>query len=167
MNKLGERIFALRTGRGMSQGDLAAALDVSRQAVSKWENGMGTPTPENIVAMSELFGVSTDHILLGKQSPAETEKAEKAPREQEGFGKRKLAQIIGIMLVALGVIISLIAFIGAFYAELLVFSLYMIAAGLFCILTSDDLRTKLFVFTILYIMAIVLIVALSEVFYTL
>ena len=88
MDKLGERIFALRTAKNMSQGDLAAALDVSRQAVSKWENGMGTPTPENIVAMSALFGVTTDYILVGKENAAE-EKAGEAPRAEEGFGKRK------------------------------------------------------------------------------
>ena len=38
---LGERIYELRTKKGMSQGDLAEALEVARQSISKWETGAG------------------------------------------------------------------------------------------------------------------------------
>ena len=158
MDKLGERIFALRTAKNMSQGDLAAALDVSRQAVSKWENGMGTPTPENIVAMSALFGVTTDYILVGKENAAE-EKAGEAPRAEEGFGKRKLAQIIGVALVSLGAVLSVF---GVVFTEVLVFTVYMIAVGLFCLWVREDLRYKIFNFTLIYIMLVAVLVAFCE-----
>ena len=55
---LGERIQALRRERGMSQEDLAEALDISRQAVSKWEKGLSYPDTGNLLALAELFGVT-------------------------------------------------------------------------------------------------------------
>lgn len=60
---LGEKLARLRKARGMSQEQLAAALGVSRQAVSKWELGEAVPDVSRVVAMSELFGVTTDYLL--------------------------------------------------------------------------------------------------------
>ena len=67
---LGAKIQALRTDAGMSQEDLAEQLDVSRQAVSKWELDKTVPDVKYIVALSELFQVSTDYLL--KDSPHHT-----------------------------------------------------------------------------------------------
>lgn len=63
---LGENIYRFRTGKNMSQGDLADALDVSRQSVSKWENNSAVPELEKLMKMSELFGVTLD-ALVGKE----------------------------------------------------------------------------------------------------
>ena len=63
---LGESIYRLRTARNMSQGDLADALDVSRQSVSKWENNMAVPDLDRLVKLSELFGVTLDELVTGK-----------------------------------------------------------------------------------------------------
>lgn len=60
---LGEKLARLRKARGMSQEQLAAALGVSRQAVSKWGLGEAVPDVSRVVAMSELFGVTTDYLL--------------------------------------------------------------------------------------------------------
>ena len=60
---LGEKIQALRTAAGMSQENLAEQLDVSRQAVSKWELDKTVPDVKYIVALSELFGITTDFLL--------------------------------------------------------------------------------------------------------
>ncbi len=62
---LSQRIQLLRKGQGLSQEELADRLGVSRQAVSKWESGQSVPDLERRVAMSELFSVTTDHILKG------------------------------------------------------------------------------------------------------
>ena len=69
---LGENIYKLRTGKNMSQGDLADALEVSRQSVSKWENNTATPELDKLIKMSELFGVTLDELagLLREESPA-------------------------------------------------------------------------------------------------
>ena len=60
---LSEKIINLRKSRGWSQEELAERLDVSRQSVSKWESGVSNPELDKIVAMSTLFGVSTDYLL--------------------------------------------------------------------------------------------------------
>ena len=66
---LSDRIQNLRKARGLSQEELAEALDVSRQAVSKWESGQSSPDLDKIVQLSEYFGVSTDHLLKGAELP--------------------------------------------------------------------------------------------------
>ncbi|MDE5618421.1 MAG: helix-turn-helix domain-containing protein [Clostridia bacterium] len=65
--ELNERINALRKGKSLSQDALAEIVGVSRQAVSKWEKGLARPDIDNVVAMSTLFGVSTDYILTGQE----------------------------------------------------------------------------------------------------
>ena len=79
---LGERIYHYRTGKNMSQGDLADALEVSRQSVSKWENNTAVPELDKIVKMATLFGVSLDTFVTGAES--ERKEPEPAPsREPE------------------------------------------------------------------------------------
>lgn len=56
-NELGARIRALRKERGLSQEALAQALEVSRQAVTKWEDGSSLPSTANLFALSGFFGV--------------------------------------------------------------------------------------------------------------
>ncbi len=67
---IGSTIHALRNAAGLSQEELAGQLGVSRQAVSKWELGKATPDTASIVALSELFHVSTDTLLKGAAPPA-------------------------------------------------------------------------------------------------
>ena len=61
---LAEKITNLRKKLGWSQEELAHQLQVSRQAVSKWESGMSIPDMNKIISMSRLFGVSTDYLLM-------------------------------------------------------------------------------------------------------
>lgn len=73
---LADKIIDLRKKNGWSQEELAEQLSVSRQSVSKWESGMSVPDLNKIIAMSELFGVSTDYLLkdeLEAPTPSETE----------------------------------------------------------------------------------------------
>ena len=60
---LADKIIDLRKKNGWSQEELAEKLDVSRQAVSKWESAQSVPDMSRVVMMSELFGVSTDYLL--------------------------------------------------------------------------------------------------------
>ncbi|MDE7247584.1 MAG: helix-turn-helix domain-containing protein, partial [Lachnospiraceae bacterium] len=60
---LGEKIYKLRTQQGLSQEALGEKLGVSRQSVSKWETDQSIPELDKIVALSEIFGVSTDYLL--------------------------------------------------------------------------------------------------------
>ena len=61
---IGEKITVLRNASGMSQEALADKLQVSRQAVSKWEMDQTQPQIDNVVQLCELFNISTDELLL-------------------------------------------------------------------------------------------------------
>ena len=63
MMTLSEKILTLRKGRGMSQEELAEKLNVSRQAISRWEMGTAMPDVTNVLGLSKLFGVTTDYLL--------------------------------------------------------------------------------------------------------
>ena len=62
---IADRIKYLRKQKGYSQEELADKVGVSRQAVSKWESEQSTPDLEKIIAMSDIFEVTTDYILKG------------------------------------------------------------------------------------------------------
>lgn len=62
----GEKLQSLRRRSGMSQDTLAEQLEVSRQAVSKWERDETMPETEKVVRIAKLFDVSLDELLLGK-----------------------------------------------------------------------------------------------------
>lgn len=61
--KLSEKLIALRKEKGWSQEDFAEKLDVSRQAISRWENGTALPDAQNIMRISKLFNVTADYLL--------------------------------------------------------------------------------------------------------
>ena len=62
---IADRIQSLRKSKGMSQEELADAVGVSRQAVSKWESEQATPDLDKVVIMSDIFEVTTDYLLKG------------------------------------------------------------------------------------------------------
>ena len=61
--KLSDKITKLRKANGWSQEELAEQLNVSRQAISRWENGTALPDANNILQLSKLFNVTTDYLL--------------------------------------------------------------------------------------------------------
>lgn len=72
--ELSDNILQLRKALGLSQEQLAEQVGVSRQSISKWETGQSVPELDKLVALSRVFGVSTD-TLLGNAAP------EKEPRQ--------------------------------------------------------------------------------------
>jgi transcriptional regulator with XRE-family HTH domain len=69
--KLSEKIKALRKGAGLSQEEFGARLNVSRQAVTKWESGEGLPDIGNLLVLSRMFKVSIDDLLSEEKALAE------------------------------------------------------------------------------------------------
>lgn len=61
--KLSDKIIRLRKSNSWSQEDLAEKLNVSRQAISRWEGATAQPDAANILQLSKLFGVTTDYLL--------------------------------------------------------------------------------------------------------
>ncbi|MBQ9120757.1 MAG: helix-turn-helix transcriptional regulator [Clostridia bacterium] len=88
--KLNERIYAMRIAKKMSQGDLAEALEVSRQSISKWETGTAVPEIDHLVRLSEIFGVTLDELVKGE----DTEKETTAPEGAEATAKTAQTPII-------------------------------------------------------------------------
>lgn len=67
---IGPRIAALRKDAGMSQAELARALQVSPSAVGMYEQGRREPSADTLVQLSRIFHVSTDYLLTGSVSAA-------------------------------------------------------------------------------------------------
>ena len=61
--KLSDKLIELRKEKSWSQEDFAEKLDVSRQAISRWENGTALPDAQNILRISKLFNVTADYLL--------------------------------------------------------------------------------------------------------
>ena len=72
------KLYELRKQRGFSQEELASRLNVSRQTVSKWEVGDSTPEMEKLVAISDLFGISLDELVMDKTPEAASNEPVKA-----------------------------------------------------------------------------------------
>lgn len=72
MTEFSNRLKELRTGRGMSQEQLAERIDVSRQVITKWENGSGAPKIENLIALAKFFGITVDSLLGREDVSGET-----------------------------------------------------------------------------------------------
>lgn len=85
---LAERIFALRTQRGLSQEELAEQLGVSRQSVSKWETGQSVPDLDKLIKLADLFGVTLDE--LARDTPEQGEGASAQEPERIPFWRRDL-----------------------------------------------------------------------------
>lgn len=66
--QLSDNILQFRKALGLSQEQLAEQIGVSRQSISKWETGQSTPDLDKLLALSRLFGVTTD-TLLGSDVP--------------------------------------------------------------------------------------------------
>ena len=67
MMTFGEKLQQLRKQNNITQEELAAALFVSRTAVSKWESGRGYPNIESLKALSKFYSVSIDDLLSGEE----------------------------------------------------------------------------------------------------
>lgn len=66
--ELAERLGARRRERGLTQGQVAVRLGISRQAVSKWEHGQSAPDLDNLARLADLFGCTVDELLGGAVS---------------------------------------------------------------------------------------------------
>ena len=108
---LGENIVRLRTQKNWSQGDLADALDISRQSVSKWETDASIPELDKLLKLSELFDVTLDELVRGEEVPktetampaAQTVPASFAPQATPEREKRRT--IAGTVLLCTGAVI--------------------------------------------------------------
>ena len=89
---LGTTISRLRAEKKLSQGDLADALGVSRQSISKWETDASVPELDKLIKLSQLFGVTLDELVTGETPPEQFPASPPPPPRQ--MPGRKIAAII-------------------------------------------------------------------------
>ena len=111
----GEKLLELRQKAQMSQDALAEKLEVSRQAVSKWERDEAMPETDNVIRIAQIFGVSTDYLLLTQQ-PQQIPPRSAASGPSAGFTGARIERFIrrhgykgGYFLMAGGAILCIIA----------------------------------------------------------
>ena len=90
---LADKIIDLRKKNGWSQEELAEKLGVSRQSISKWESAQSVPDMNRILAMSRLFGVSTDYLLKDELEPEDASPVGDAPTQARGADDLPLRQV--------------------------------------------------------------------------
>lgn len=83
MMEFAEKLQGYRRQMGMSQEKLAEMIGVSRQAVSKWESGQTYPEMDKMLALSRLFGVSLDHLVMDGPNLEGADRATAAPERVE------------------------------------------------------------------------------------
>ncbi|MBQ2899929.1 MAG: helix-turn-helix transcriptional regulator [Oscillospiraceae bacterium] len=134
---IGEKIYRLRTEKNLSQGDLAEILEVSRQSISKWENGGATPDLDKIIKLSEVFGITIDELVKNEEVSAPSE--EKAPqiiiKKESSFPPRK---IIGTVLLSLSLIVTVVLLAAGGGISGLVLSSPLILCGIICFIFKKN-----------------------------
>lgn len=125
MMDLKEKLVELRSRQGLTQGEVAAKINVSRQTIYKWERGIAVPSAENLIALGRLYGVPLEELaddslpLTGQpaavaEEPPMPEEAEAPPPvdgEAPGKRGRNIAARIGLaaclLLMAIASVITI------------------------------------------------------------
>lgn len=143
---LGENIYRLRCEHNMSQGDLADALDVSRQSVSKWENNSAVPELEKLIKMAQIFGITLDEMVSGIESETIPAPPPQAAPAQESSRRFTNAQILGIVLLIFGGLCFIVfTVVGIFVGGILMglaIALPFLSCGLICLLCKKNIGLK-------------------------
>ncbi len=130
----GMKLSELRKQNGMTQLDLADKLGVTDKAVSKWERDLAYPEVENLIKISELFGVSLDLLLKGESPSIETSDVFK--READAVSKESsdsLRKIIGTVLICFGSLTFLVLLLWGDLLSALLFSSPFFLCGIVCL----------------------------------
>lgn len=124
--QLHEKIFRCRRQLGLSQEELAERIGVTRQAVSKWEQGISVPELESLVALARIFGVTTDYLLSEETADQHKEAAaQQLPKQdwldrlpgvlQKGF--RRYGWLLGVYMAVGGGLFAGLGALGKFMVE--------------------------------------------------
>ena len=106
------KLYNLRKQKGLSQEELANRLNVSRQTISKWEVGDSTPDMENLIAISDLFEISLDELVMDKAPVYTGEESAKSEIVEElkqkvltDENKKKMKRGLKIGAIVFGIIL--------------------------------------------------------------
>lgn len=107
--KLSERLIELRKEKNLSQIELAAVLNVSRQAVSRWETGLAAPSLDKLQFLAEFYGITIDELFYSVEEKPKPQEQEPTPQTAEGKHRRKwiwLCAAVVVVVLLVGVLIA-------------------------------------------------------------
>lgn len=103
--ELKEKLVALRKEKGLTQLAVAEKLDVSRQAISRWESGTALPSTDNLKCFGALYGVPVDYLINEETERVNSESDSKKENEDRRDHKRLSRGIVACISVVLIVIV--------------------------------------------------------------
>lgn len=134
---IGQRISDLRRKYSYSQEYVAEKLDVSRQAVSKWEQDQAAPDTYNLIALAELFHVTVEYLAVGKiEEPAPETQPRPVPQS-----KMPMQTMIGLILLGSGLLAMILGVL--FSKTLILLSLWLLVGGVLCLAVRRHLALAL------------------------
>lgn len=98
------KLASLRKQKGLTQLDLAEKLNVSRQAISRWEVGDAVPSTDNLKILSELYGVSVDFLLNDEMEDCQR-REHREPIEQKEESEKKNTRLVWLCAAVLAMAI--------------------------------------------------------------
>ena len=146
---IGEKIQNLRKQRGMSQEQLAEALGVSRQAVSKWEAGQSVPDIDKIISICDYFGVTTDYILRNAET---TQSQHEVAQNAYNMSEKELDENIkkkqrSALLLAIAIVLYILCVVPVIIIEndvgtVLMFVMVAVATGIIVYRSTLNQKNK-------------------------
>lgn len=129
--KLQDKIVEHRKANGWSQEDFADKLNVSRQAISRWETGIALPDAQNLLQISKLFHVTTDYLLNDDYgSDSDIPAVKTATEETEAlFLKKKHLHLVAAICFTISVFGALIGVMNSTDDTQFALSCFMTALG--------------------------------------
>ncbi|MBQ6897273.1 MAG: helix-turn-helix transcriptional regulator [Oscillospiraceae bacterium] len=115
--KLTDKLVKLRKTNGWSQEDLAEKLNVSRQAISRWESGTSQPDASNVLNLSKLFGVTADYLLNDEY---DSDFDVPVVRQTKSDAKDKINKVIALCVGLFGLIGNFIVYVLSRFIEVMV-----------------------------------------------
>lgn len=102
--KFNEKLKALREAKGYTQEDIAGKLNIARQSVSKWEQGINEPDINTLKRLAEIFECSVDELLSEKEMKQIEPNEAPFPTPQEKGKPQMASELVGSVLLGVGVI---------------------------------------------------------------
>lgn len=115
--KLTDKLVKLRKTNGWSQEDLAEKLNVSRQAISRWESGTAQPDASNILNLSKLFGVTADYLLNDEY---DSDFDVPVVRQTKSDAKDKINKVIALSVGLFGLMGNFVVYVLSRFIEVMV-----------------------------------------------
>ena len=136
-----ERLYEIRKNAGMTQSELAEKLDVSRQAISRWEMGTAKPEFENLIAISNIFDVSIDYLLKGSETASTaTSQPDEEPEPEENPNTTNTAEKLWIAAIVTFVVLAVVFTLASgdwntgIFSALVVTIMLAVLIGLICLI---------------------------------